>query len=115
VIYSWAVGSSRRRQANAQLRANRARPRPPGPPGAPGPPRGAGAGASRSYGAPAGNDESLVMGDVGPVVSALGAYAERARALTPRQRARPPVSTWYWPAVAAIVIPALALVIAVLA
>ena len=108
VIYSWAVGSSRRRQASAELRANRARPRPP---------RGAGAGAgvSRSYGAPVGNDESLVMGDVGPVVSALGAYAERARAVTPRQRARPPVSTWYWPAVAAIVIPALALVIAVLA
>ena len=108
VIYSWAVGSSRRRQANAELRANRARPRPP---------RGAGGGAgvSRSYGAPADNDESLVMGDVGPVVSALGAYAERARAVTPRQRARPPVSTWYWPAVAAIVIPALALVIAVLA
>jgi len=108
VVYSWAVGSSRRRQASAELRANRARPRPP---------RGAGAGVgvSRSYGAPVGNDESLVMGDVGPVVSALGAYAEQARAVTPRQRARPPVSTWYWPAVAAIVIPALALVIAVLA
>jgi hypothetical protein len=108
VIYSWAVGSSRRRQANAELRANRARPRPP---------RGAGAGAgvSRSYAAPADTAESLAMGDVGPVVSALGAYADRARAVTPRQRARPPVSTWYWPAVAAIVIPALALVIAVLA
>jgi len=106
VIYSWAVGSSRRRQANAELRANRARPRPP---------RGAGAGVSPSYGASADNAESLVMGDVGPVVSALGAYAERARAVTARPRARPPVSTWYWPAVAVIVIPALALVIAVLA
>jgi hypothetical protein len=84
VIYSWAVGSSRRRQTAAELRATRARP-------------------------------SAVVDDVGPVVSALGAYAERARAVAARQPARPPVSTWYWPAVAAIAIPALALVIAVLA
>jgi hypothetical protein len=95
VIYSWAVGSSRRRQATAGMRDPRARPR-----------------ASREAGAPAGD---LVMGDVGPVVSALGAYAERARAIAPRPPARPPVSTWYWPAVAAIVIPALALLVAVLA
>jgi hypothetical protein len=113
VIYSWAVGSSRRRQATAELRATRARPRPPRGTGG-----GAGAGAGapgRSYGAPAGNAESALMGDVGPVVSALGAYAERARAVTARQQARPPLSAWYWPAVAAIVIPALALVLAVLA
>jgi hypothetical protein len=91
VIYSWAVGSSRRRQATAQIRASRAPSRPP---------RGAG---------------EPVLGDVGPVVSALGAYAERARAVGPQREARPPVSAWYWPAVAAIVIPVLALVVAVLA
>jgi hypothetical protein len=93
LIYSWAVGSSRRRQTTAQIRADRARSRPP---------RGAGAGEP-------------VLGDVGPVVSALGAYAERARAAAPRGEARPPVSAWCWPAVAAIVIPVLALVVAVLA
>jgi Bacterial PH domain len=104
VIYSWAVGSSRRRQANAEMRANRARPRPP---------RGGGA-AGSAFATPADNGQPPLVGDVGPVVSALGAYAERARAVAPRQQARPPVSTWYWPAVAAIVLPALALVIAVL-
>jgi Bacterial PH domain len=92
VIYSWAVGSSRRRQAAAQLRANRARPR-----------------SSRGSGA-----AEPVADDVGPVVSALGAYAERARAVAPGRPASPPVSTWYWPAVAAIVVPALALLVAVL-
>lgn len=97
VIYSWAVGSSRRRQATAQLRASRARP-------GPGAPRGAGAAAGEP-----------LLSDVEPVVSALGAYAERARATAPGEQGRPPVSSWYWPAVAAIVIPALALVVAVLA
>jgi hypothetical protein len=105
VIYSWAVGSSRRRQASAEMRASRARPRTP---------RGGGA-AGSAFATPADNAQPPLPGDVGPVVSALGAYAERARAAAPRQQARPPVSTWYWPAVAAIVIPALALVIAVLA
>jgi hypothetical protein len=104
VIYSWAVGSSRRRQASAEMRANRARPRPP---------RAAASGSA--FATPADNGQSPLMGDVGPVVSALGAYAERARAAATRQQARPPVSTWCWPAVTAIVLPALALLIAVLA
>jgi hypothetical protein len=108
VIYSWAVGSSRRRQVSVEMRANRARPRPP---------RGAGAaaGAGSAFATPAGDGQPSLASDVGPVVSALGAYADRARAVSARQQARPPVSTWYWPAVAAIVLPALALVIAVLA
>jgi hypothetical protein len=104
VIYSWAVGSSRRRQATQQMRANRSRLRPPRV-----------SGSGRPFAAPAGSAESAVLADVGPVVSALRAYAERARAVTPRQQANAPVSTWCWTAVAAIVIPALALVIAVLA
>jgi len=103
VIYSWALGSSRRRQVTARLRAERARSRP----------RGAQAGSP--YGTPAGNAQPPVAGEVGPVVEALNARADMARADPGRQPARPPVSTWYWPAVAAIVIPALALVVAVLA
>jgi hypothetical protein len=49
------------------------------------------------------------------VVAALSARAEQARAAVPRPSAGPPVSTWYWPALAAILVPALALVVAILA
>jgi Bacterial PH domain len=104
VIYSWAVYSSRRRQVTSRARADRARTRPP-----------RGSDAARPFGAPAQNGQSTVMGDVGPVVAALGARAETAHAAAPGQRARPPVSTWSWQALAAIVIPALALVVAILA
>jgi hypothetical protein len=89
VIYSWAMYSSRRRQVSAQMRVNRAR--------------------------RAGNAEPPATDDVGPVVAALAAQAERARATAPRQPARPPVSTWSWRSLAAIAIPALALVVAILA
>lgn len=89
VIYSWAMYSSRRRQVTAQARTNRAR---------------------RQQDA-----QPPDVGDVGPVVAVLAAQAGQARAAVPRQQARPPVSTWYWPALAAIVIPALALVVAIVA
>jgi Bacterial PH domain len=102
-IYSWAVYSSRRRQVTSRVRVDRARPRPP-------------RAAGRPFGAPADdNAQSAAMGDVGPVAAALGVRAETAHAAIPGQQASPPVSTWYWPAFAAIVIPALALVIAILA
>jgi hypothetical protein len=104
VIYSWAVHSSRRRQVSSRVRADRARPRSL-----------RGADAGRPFGAPAEDAQSAAMGDVGPVVAALGVRAEKAHAATAGQQASPPVSTWYWPALAAIVIPALALVIAILA
>jgi Bacterial PH domain len=103
VIYSWAVHSSRRRQFAAQVRAERVRSRP----------RGTGGGSL--FAAPATQDAPPTFGDVGPVVAALGARAKQAHEVGPGQQARPPVSTWYWPALAAIVIPALALVVAVLA
>jgi hypothetical protein len=104
VIYSWAVHSSRRRQFAAQIRAERVRSRP----------RGTGSGSP--FAAPPPRDTPApTFGDVGPVVSALGARAKQAHEVAPSQQARPPVSTWYWPALAAIVIPALALVVAVLA
>jgi hypothetical protein len=105
-IYSWAVHSSRRRQVTAQLRAERPRIRPRSA---------ANAGSGGSYGAPAEAADPPVLGDAGPVVAALSARAEQAQAAIPRPRARPPVSTWYWPALAAIAIPALALVVAILA
>jgi hypothetical protein len=106
VIYSWAVHSSRRRQATAQMRAERPRIRPRSA---------ASARAGGSYGAPAEAPEPPAIGDTGPVVAALTARAEQAQAASPPPQARPPVSTWNWPALAAIVIPALALVAAILA
>jgi hypothetical protein len=104
-IYSWAVHSSRRRQYTAEVRANRSRPRA----------RVTGDGSPFASPAPPEVPPPASIGDVGPVVEALGARVEHARAAAPRQQARPPVSTWYWPALAAILIPALALVVAVLA
>ena len=89
-IYSWALYSSRRRQATSRVRSNRARP----------------AGSAQP---------PAVAIDVEPVVATLGARAEAAHAAAPGRLARPPVSTWYWPAFAAIVIPAIALVVAILA
>jgi hypothetical protein len=102
VIYSWAVHSSRRRQFAAQIRAERVRSRP----------RGTGGGSP--FAAQPAGEPTPTFGDVGPVVAALGARAKQAHEVGPSQEARPPVSTWYWPALAAIVVPALALVVAVL-
>ena len=53
--------------------------------------------------------------DADLVVTTLTTRAEQAREDEPAVRAAAPVSSWYWPAVAAILIPALALLIAVLA
>lgn len=106
VIYSWAMPSSRRRQVTAQLRAERPRMRPRGA---------ATAGTSGSYGAPAESAAPPILGDPRPVAAALSARADQAQAAVPGPLARPPVSTWYWPALAAILIPALALVVAILA
>ena len=107
VIYAWAVHSSRRRQATAQLRAerhgSRQRPR---------------AGTTGLFGAPVAtevSDQPPTVADAEHVVAALQALAEQAHAATTVKRATPPVSNWYWPAFAAIIIPALALVIAILA
>ena len=46
------------------------------------------------------------------MVSILTELAEQGRAMTPPQRAVPPLSSWNWSAIAAIVIPALALLVA---
>jgi hypothetical protein len=102
-IYAWAVQSTRRKQASAQMRANRHRARsraPAGVFGVPTPPEPA--------------DQPPTAADAAVMVAELNAFAERGRADTDAPPA-PPVSTWYWPAFAAIIIPALALAIAVIA
>jgi hypothetical protein len=107
VIYSWAVHSSRRRQITAELRAERQSRR-----------RGVGAGAGSSFGSfgtPPERPPAPTAADAAHVVATLTALAEQAKAAAPEQRAAPPVSTWYWPAFAAIIVPALAVAIAVLA
>jgi hypothetical protein len=107
VIYAWAVHSSRRRQVTAQLRAehrrSRQRPR---------------AGTTGSFGAPVAaeaSDQPPTVADAEHVVAALTALAEQAHAATTVKRATPPVSNWYWPAFAAIIVPAFAVGVAILA
>jgi Bacterial PH domain len=113
-IYSWAVHSSRRRAITNELRAQRRDRRSVGNRGSFG-----GRGPFGGY-APA----SAAAGEVPPprplgldadiVIAALSAHADKARIEAADAPARPPVSAWQWPAFAAIVIPALILLIAVL-
>jgi len=105
-IYSWAVHSSRRKQAAARMRAQRRAAR--AAPGA----RGFGA-----FGTPpeAARPPAPTAADADHVITALTALADQAQAAAPDERAVPPVSTWNWMAIAVIVVPALALLIAVFA
>jgi hypothetical protein len=105
-IYSWAVHSSRRRQAAARMRAQRRAARAA--------PRGRGFGA---FGAPpeAARPPAPTAADADHVITALTSLADQARAAAPDERAVPPVSTWNWMAAAVIVVPALALLIAIFA
>ena len=106
-IYVWAVQPNRRRQAAAQMRAARRASR--------------GRSAARTGGVfgmpepPDTSDQPLIGGDAEQAVTLLTTLAEQGRAATAGTPAEPPVSTWYWPASAAIIIPALALVVAILA
>jgi hypothetical protein len=107
VFHAWAVQTPRRRQAAAQLRAQRRRPGQRVP-----------AGARGLFGAPAGvgaGDRPPTVADPRHVVTALTGLAEQGRVAAMDRHAEPPVSTWYWPAFAVIILPALALVIAILA
>ena len=105
-IYSWAVHSSRRKQAAARMRAQRRAAR--AAPGA----RGFGA-----FGTPpeAARPPAPTAADADHVITALTALADQAQTAAPNERAVPPVSTWNWMAIAVIVVPALALLIAVFA
>lgn len=108
-ISSWAVHSPRRKQAAARMRAQRQAAR-----------RGAGAGAGRGYGVfgtPPARPRvrpASTMTDADHMISTLASLAEQGKAAAPDQRAVPPVSSWSWPALAAIIVPALAVLIAVL-
>ena len=112
-IYSWAVHSSRRRAISNELRAQRQRAR--GSVSARG-----GFGTRGPFGGygqpPAENDvpppKPLGL-DADNVIATLTAHADKARAETPEAAARPPVSAWSWSAIAAILIPVLVLVIAI--
>ena len=107
-IYSWAVHSSRRRQAAARMRAQRRAARSA--------PR-RGIGGFGGFGTPpeAARPPAPTAADADHVITALTSLLEQAQAASPDERAVPPVSTWNWMAVAMIVVPALALLIVVLA
>jgi len=113
-IYSWAVHSSRRRAITNQLRAQRQA-------GGGGASNRAGFGSSRGrFGGyaplPDNAPPPKPLGlDAEAVIAALTARREMAMADTSEAAAGPPVSAWQWTAVAALVIPAIALLIAVLA
>jgi Bacterial PH domain len=96
VIHAWAVHSSRRRQATAQMRAAGRGGRSPG-----------GATAGSGYAAA---PRPALAGDAEQVVRVL---SERV-AQEETGPARSPVSSWHWPGVAAVAIPAIALVIVIL-
>jgi hypothetical protein len=105
-FYAWAAHSSRRRKVAEEMRAQR-RSR-------------AGSARVRSagFGAPPVDDAPppVPLGlDVDIVVATLTERAEQVRSDAVAVRAAPPVSSWYWPAIAGIIVPVLALVIAVLA
>jgi hypothetical protein len=121
VIYSWAVHTSRRRQFNAELRARRQQRGGRASSGIFG--GGAGGFGLGGFGggfggtadsAPAPEGDPLRL-DAGKVVATLTERAEQARLEAPGDQASRPVATWDWRAVAAVVIPGVALLIAALA
>ena len=116
-IYAWAVHSSRRRQVSAELRAQRQSRRAArgfGPSGLAG---SGGSGGFGGFGAPSGQPpEPVPLGvDADRVVATITARAEQARLDAPGALATAPAMTWNWPAVAAVAVPGLALLIAALA
>lgn len=113
-IYAWAVHSSRRRQATAEMRAQRQSRRAA---------RGFGAsglsGTDRlgGYGAPPSKaPEPVPLGvDTDRVVATITARVEQVRLDAPGTPATAPLSAVNWPAIAAVAVPGVALVIAALA
>lgn len=113
VIYSWAVHASRRREAAAQLRARRQAQR-SGRGGSRGPagPSGAFGGGLSAGNAPSPAPIGL---DAMRIVATLSERSAAAKTAEPNAPAVPPVSAWQWPAIAVVVVPALALLVVVLA
>lgn len=117
-IYSWAVHSSRRKALLHEVRAQHADRRG----GISGRGTSSRGGISRGpiggFGAPSPNDAPppRPLGlDADTVIATLTAYADKAKVEAPEVAAGPPVSAWQWSALAAIVIPAILLLIAILA
>jgi Bacterial PH domain len=126
-IYAWAVHSSRRRQVAAEMRAKRQEQR-----GNRGRTVGGFAGGFGGAGLGAGLGGGLGLGgnlgsatatapepdpltlDASKIVTSLTEHAERARADDPAIRPAAPVTTWYWPGIAAIGVPALVLLLVAL-
>ncbi|HEY0937822.1 MAG TPA: hypothetical protein VGD91_29285 [Trebonia sp.] len=111
-FYVWAVHSSRRRQVAAEMRAQRQAC------------RGSGAGGFGSFGgggslgwspgaaAPAPDPDALRV-DPDKVIALVTERAGQAREDVPGTPAAP-ASAWHWPAVAAVVVPGIALLVAAL-
>ncbi|HEX3514452.1 MAG TPA: PH domain-containing protein [Trebonia sp.] len=107
-IYAWAAHSSRRRQVAAEMRAQRR----------------SQAGSARARFGGFGSLGSAPIDDAPPpvplgidvdvVMATLTERVEQVRSDAIDVRARRPVSTWSWPALAAVLVPVLALVLAVL-
>jgi hypothetical protein len=114
-IYSWAVHSSRRRQVAAEMRARRQNR--PGSRGGSSVFGGAGGlGLGGAFGGPAepSPDGDPLRVDTGRVIATLTERGERARLDAPDIQAAVPVSSWDWTAVASLVIPGVALLVAAL-
>jgi hypothetical protein len=113
-IYSWAVHSSRRRQVAGEMRARRQSRQ--GSRGGVGGMGGMGGfGLAAGFGSEPSPEGDPLRVDANKVVATLTERAEQARLGAPGTQAVAPVSTWDLVAVAAIVIPGLALLIAALA
>jgi hypothetical protein len=131
-VYAWAVHSSRRRQLSSELRSERLARRGAG--GGLGGPFGGGAlgggafggsilgggglggsGRTGTGGAGAGGDPDPLRMDTGKVVATLTERGEQARLAAPQDPAQAPVMSWHWTSVAAVLVPALALLVAALA
>lgn len=123
-VYAWGVHSSRRRQVAAEMRARRLPQRGGGSAGIFG--SGAGGFTFGGFGggfggvlgatgdvAPAPEGDPLRL-DVDKVVATLTERAEMAQLEAPQAQATAPVSTWDLKAVAAVVVPGLALLIVAL-
>jgi hypothetical protein len=111
-IYSWAVHSSRRRQVAAELRArSQTRQRSRGGFGGAGGFGWAGAVGTSAEPSPEGDPLRV---DADRVIATLTARAEKARLDAPTVKATAPTSTWDLIAVAAVVIPGLALLVTAL-
>jgi hypothetical protein len=113
-IYAWAVHSSRRRQVASELRSQRQSRRGAGSPGVFGGAGGFGWAGGFGTGADPAPEADPLRVDASRVVATLTERAEQARRDAPDAAAAAPASVWSWPAVAAVAVPGLALLIAVL-